>query len=52
VPRYRTEVGFFDLLSDSRVIVEAPEVTREKLQQDSDTAGSADLLMGLLPYPR
>lgn len=32
VPRYRTEVGFFDLLSDSRVIVEAPEVTREKLQ--------------------
>ena len=33
VPRYRTEVGFFDLLSDSRVIVEAPEVSREKLQQ-------------------
>lgn len=32
VPRYGTEVGFFDLLSDSRVIVEAPEVTREKLQ--------------------
>lgn len=31
VPRYRTEVGFFDLLSDSRVIVEAPQVTKERL---------------------
>ena len=31
VPRYRTEVGFFDLLSDSRVIVEEPHVTRERL---------------------
>ena len=41
VPRYRTEVGFFDLLSDSRVIVEAPDVTREKLQQAfSEAAGN------------
>jgi ATP adenylyltransferase len=31
VPRYRSEVGFFDILSDSRVIVEAPGVTRERL---------------------
>ena len=31
VPRYRTEVGFFDILSDSRVIVEAPQVTKERL---------------------
>jgi ATP adenylyltransferase len=32
VPRYRTEVGFFDILSDSRVIVEEPQVTRARLQ--------------------
>lgn len=32
VPRYRSEVGFFDLFSDSRVIVEEPKVTRERLQ--------------------
>lgn len=32
VPRYPSEVGFFDLLSDSRVIVEEPRVTRERLQ--------------------
>jgi len=31
VPRYRTEVGFFDILSDSRVIVEAPQVTQQRL---------------------
>lgn len=31
VPRYRSEVGFFDILSDSRVIVEEPQVTRERL---------------------
>ena len=31
VPRYRNEIGFFDLLSDSRVIVEEPQVTRERL---------------------
>lgn len=31
VPRYRSEVGFFDLLSDSRVIVEEPRVTKERL---------------------
>jgi ATP adenylyltransferase len=31
VPRYRTEVGFFDVLSDSRVIVEEPRVTRDRL---------------------
>lgn len=41
VPRYRTELGFFDLLSDSRVIVEAPEVTREKLQSAFAEAGAA-----------
>jgi ATP adenylyltransferase len=33
VPRYGTEVGFFDLLSDSRVIVEEPRVTRQRLRQ-------------------
>ncbi len=33
VPRYRTEVGFFDILSDSRVIVEEPQVTRDRLTQ-------------------
>lgn len=32
VPRYPVEVGFFDLFSDSRVIVEEPLVTRDKLQ--------------------
>jgi ATP adenylyltransferase len=31
VPRYGSEVGFFDILSDSRVIVEDPHVTRERL---------------------
>jgi len=33
VPRYRTEVGFFDVLSDSRVIVEEPHVTQQRLQR-------------------
>lgn len=32
VPRYQTEVGFFDILSDSRVIVEEPLETMEKLR--------------------
>jgi ATP adenylyltransferase len=32
VPRYPTEIGFFDLLSDSRVIVEDPRVTQERLK--------------------
>lgn len=32
VPRYRSEVGFFDLFSDSRVIVEEPRVTQERLE--------------------
>ena len=31
VPRYRNEIGFFDILSDSRVIVEEPGKTRERL---------------------
>ena len=31
VPRYGSEVGFFDILSDSRVIVEDPHLTRERL---------------------
>ena len=31
VPRYGVELGFFDILSDSRVIVEDPRVTRERL---------------------
>jgi ATP adenylyltransferase len=31
VPRYRTELGFFDILSDSRVIVEEPQVTKARL---------------------
>lgn len=33
VPRYRTELGFFDILSDSRVIVEEPQVTQERLSK-------------------
>ncbi len=33
VPRYRNEVGFFDILSDSRVIVEEPAVTLAKLRE-------------------
>ena len=32
VPRYGSEVGFFDILSDSRVIVEHPQVTQERLR--------------------
>jgi len=32
VPRFRTEIGFFDILSDSRVIVEDPRETRRKLE--------------------
>jgi ATP adenylyltransferase len=31
VPRYPSEVGFFDIFSDSRVIVEEPRVTQERL---------------------
>ncbi len=34
VPRYPTEVGFFDILSDSRVIVEDPKVTKQKLEEN------------------
>ena len=42
VPRYQNEVGFFDILSDSRVIVEAPEVTVEKLRSAfAEAAGGA-----------
>ena len=33
VPRYRSEVGFFDILSDSRVIVEEPAVSLAKLRE-------------------
>jgi ATP adenylyltransferase len=33
VPRYQTEVGFFDILSDSRVIVEEPAVTVGRLRK-------------------
>ena len=33
VPRYRSELGFFDILSDSRVIVEEPKVTRTRLSE-------------------
>ena len=43
VPRYRSEVGFFDILSDSRVIVEAPQVTKERL-----TRAFAEVAPGLL----
>lgn len=32
VPRYATEIGFFDIFSDSRVIVEEPRVTRDRLR--------------------
>lgn len=31
VPRYRNELGFFDIISDSRVIVEEPRVTKQRL---------------------
>lgn len=37
VPRYPTELGFFDILSDTRVIVEEPHVTRERLRQAFST---------------
>lgn len=43
VPRYHTEVGFFDVLSDSRVIVEAPDVTRENLQQAFSEAAAGEI---------
>ena len=33
VPRYFTEIGFFDILSDSRVIVEDPKLTQERLRK-------------------
>ena len=33
VPRYPREVGFFDIFSDSRVIVEEPAVTRKRLEE-------------------
>ena len=33
VPRYPSEIGFFDLFSDSRVIVEEPAVTKERLSR-------------------
>ena len=33
VPRYPTEIGFFDILSDTRVIVEEPHVTKDKLRR-------------------
>ena len=33
VPRYRTELGFFDIFSDSRVIVEEPHVTKQRLTE-------------------
>lgn len=32
VPRYPSEVGFFDILSDSRVIVEEPRTTLKRLR--------------------
>ena len=40
VPRYRNEVGFFDILSDSRVIVEEPQVTRERLLKKFEQEGA------------
>ena len=40
VPRYRNEVGFFDILSDSRVIVEEPQVTRERLMKKFEQEGA------------
>lgn len=39
VPRYLTEIGFFDILSDTRVIVEEPHVTRERLRQAFNEEG-------------
>ena len=33
VPRYNSEVGFFDIFSDSRVIVEDPKVTQQRLTE-------------------
>jgi len=33
VPRYNSEVGFFDIFSDSRVIVEDPQVTKQRLTE-------------------
>ena len=41
VPRYGSEVGFFDILSDSRVIVEDPHVTRERLMEGFESEAPA-----------
>ena len=46
VPRYPRELGFFDILSDSRVIVEAPQVTRERLEK-----AFAEAAQTLYAYP-
>ena len=39
VPRYPSEVGFFDILSDSRVIVEEPRTTLDRLRAAFAEAG-------------
>lgn len=36
VPRYRSELGFFDILSDSRTVVEHPHVTRDRVKAAFD----------------
>ncbi len=33
VPRFRSELGFFDILSDSRAIVEDPHTTQQRLSK-------------------
>lgn len=32
VPRYSSEVGFMDVINGARIIVESPEVTRERMR--------------------
>ena len=41
VPRYPTEIGFFDTIGDSRVIVEAPDVTLDRLSRAFAATGAA-----------
>lgn len=43
VPRYQNEIGFFEILSESRVIVEYPHITRDRLSSTFDEIAPAFL---------
>ncbi|HON56440.1 MAG TPA: HIT domain-containing protein [bacterium] len=34
VPRYKNEIGFVEIFSDARIIVEDPQITKKKLQKE------------------